>query len=63
MDKKSAALGFLRMAGRFYKWAFRSMFRLVKKSDEHIQAIEEKKRAQAIQNNIQNNISQPQHRL
>jgi hypothetical protein len=43
MDKRSAAIGFLRFAGRFYKWAFRNIFRLVKKSDEHIKAIEEKK--------------------
>jgi hypothetical protein len=58
MNKRSAAMGFLRFAGRFYKWAFGSMFRLVKKSDENIRAIEEKKRAAAIQRNL-SNPSQP----
>jgi hypothetical protein len=54
MDKKSVAFGFLRFAGRFYKWAFGSIFRLVKKSDEHISAIEEKKRVSAAR---QQNLS------
>jgi hypothetical protein len=57
MDKKSVAFGFLRMAGRFYRWAFRNIFHLVRKSDEHIKAIEEKKR----QRNLSG--SQSQHRL
>jgi hypothetical protein len=43
--KQSIALSFLRFAGRFYKWAFRSIFGLVRKSDEDIKAIEQKKRA------------------
>ncbi|HYC28900.1 MAG TPA: hypothetical protein VEB42_08790 [Chitinophagaceae bacterium] len=60
MDKRSVAFGFLRMAGRFYKWAFRNIFHLVRKSDEHIKAIEEKKRA-AAQRNLSG--SQPQHPL
>jgi hypothetical protein len=52
MDKKSVAFGALRMAGRFYKWAFGNIFRLVKKSDGHIRAIEDKKRASAMQQNL-----------
>jgi hypothetical protein len=45
MDRKTkVAFGFLKFAGRFYGWAFRSIFRLVKKSDEHIRVIEERRR-------------------
>jgi hypothetical protein len=45
-NKQSIAFGFLRFAGRFYKWAFTNIFRLVRKSDEHIKAIEARKRAE-----------------
>jgi hypothetical protein len=48
-NKRSIALGFLRFAGRFYKWAFTNIFRLVRKSDEHIKAIDANKRARANQ--------------
>lgn len=45
MKKRIIALGFLRFAGRFYKWAFRNIFRLTKRSDEHLKAIQQQKRA------------------
>jgi len=47
MNKRSIALGFLRFAGRFYKWAFKNIFQLTKKSDEHIKAIQQQKAEKA----------------
>ena len=43
MRKRNILVRALRLAGRFYGWAFRNIFRLVNKSEEHIDAIEKKK--------------------
>jgi len=43
MSKRKILIRALGLAGSFYGWAFRNIFRLIKKSDEHITAIEKKK--------------------